>query len=42
MFRWAGHVTWNGNEEIIKRTMLVKLEVKRKKGRPRTRRMARV
>jgi hypothetical protein len=35
--RWAGHVIRKENEDIIKRIMLVKLEGKRKKGRPRMR-----
>jgi hypothetical protein len=35
--RWAGHVIRGENEEIIKRLMIVKLEGKRKKGRPRMR-----
>jgi hypothetical protein len=35
--RWAGCVIRRENEGIIKRIMLVKPEVKRKKGRPRMR-----
>jgi hypothetical protein len=36
--RWAGYVTRirRENEEIIKKLMIVKLEGKRKKGKPRT------
>jgi hypothetical protein len=35
--RWAGHVIRRGNEEIMKRIILVKPERKRKKCRPRMR-----
>jgi cobyric acid synthase len=35
--RWAGHVIRREHEKIIKGLMIVKLEGKRKKGRPRMR-----
>jgi hypothetical protein len=35
--RWAGYVIRGENEEIIKRSMTVKLEGKRNKSRPRMR-----
>jgi hypothetical protein len=37
ILRWAGYVIRRENEEIIGRIMLVKLERKIKKGRPRMR-----
>jgi hypothetical protein len=35
--RWAGHVIRTGNEEIVKRIMLIKPKGKLKEGRPRMR-----